>query len=132
MTRLLATIFTRRRYIPGGASGDGVYFFDNDLIDDVSLIGHILSNHGYMQQKEPFEKLSGLDHNCSPNRVIGRPCNTNMIMSNYAKVEMSETGAAIISRVKEGGGYGRRGHYHVEAKGVTEAPHTKETERGID
>lgn len=38
---------------------------------------------------------------------------------------MSKIGTAIIPKIIEGGGYGRRGHYQDEAGGNKEAAHNK-------
>ena len=47
-------------------------------------------------------------------------CNTNMIMSYLAKIEMSGLGNAKLPYFK-GGWSGEKGHYHVKSGG-TEAP----------
>jgi hypothetical protein len=47
------------------------------------------------------------------------PCPANVIMSYFAKVEMSSFGDARMSFLR-GGHCGRRGRYHVSAEGVKE------------
>ncbi|MDO9529927.1 MAG: hypothetical protein Q7J27_12340, partial [Syntrophales bacterium] len=44
-------------------------------------------------------------------------CNTKMIMSYLAKIEMSAFKEAIIPDLR-GGYYGRKGHNHGESKGI--------------
>jgi len=55
-------------------------------------------------------------------------CNTHMIMSYLAHLEMSAFTNAIMSSIK-GGYYGRGRHYRNEVKGIKTATHSQEDSR---